>query len=145
MNKQKHSTGPCGADGGPMPFTTDIARATRKNSNFRTALWTGCHLQLTLMCIPAGGEIGLEKHNDTDQFLRLESGNGIVKMGACREKPDFQKEICAGDAILIPAGTWHNIVNTGCTPLKLYSVYAPPQHPRGTVHRTKGEADAAEE
>lgn len=115
-----------------------------QNQNFRTALWTGCHLQLTLMCIPAGGEIGLEVHPDTDQFIRLESGQGMAMMGACKDKLNFQKCIGADDAVFVPAGTWHNIINTGRCPLKLYSIYAPPHHPHGTVHRLKADADAAE-
>jgi len=131
-------------DYGPCPFVTNIAQATVKNNTYRTALWTGNHLQLTLMCIPAGGEIGLEVHPDTDQFLRLEQGRGIVMMGPSRDRLTFRRRVSADDAVLVPAGTWHNIVNTGRGPLKLYSIYAPPHHPRGTVQRTKAEADAAE-
>lgn len=130
-------------DYGPQPFVTDIEKATCCNNNFRTALWTGCHLQLTLMCIPAGGEIGLEMHSDTDQFIRLESGVGIVKMGCSKENLNFEKCIGKGDAVFVPAGTWHNIINTGCSPIKVYSVYAPPKHPHGTVHKTKRIADAS--
>lgn len=131
-------------DYGPEPFTVNIEQATCRNNNFRTALWSGCHLQLTLMCIPVGGEIGLECHEDTDQFLRLELGNALVKMGNCKEKLNFQKCICAGEAVFVPAGTWHNIINTGCSPLKIYSIYAPPKHPHGTIHKTKAIADAEE-
>jgi mannose-6-phosphate isomerase-like protein (cupin superfamily) len=131
-------------DYGPEPFTVNIQKAACQNNNFRTALWTGNHLQLTLMSIPAGGEIGLEMHEDTDQFIRLESGNAIVKMGSCKNKLNFQKRIGADDAVFVPAGTWHNIINTGCRPLKVYSIYAPPKHPRGTIHQTKAIADAAE-
>ena len=137
--------GPCSRDTdfGPEPFVVNIEQATLRNRNFRTALWTGCYLQLTLMSIPAGSEIGLELHPDTDQFLRIESGSGVVRMGACKDRPDFQKYVGAGDAVFIPAGTWHNLINTGRCPLKLYSVYAPPHHPHGTVHKTKAIADAA--
>lgn len=127
-------------DFGPDPFVVNIACATKQNQVFRRALWTGCNLQLTLMCIPPCGEIGLEIHPNTDQFLRLEQGQGIVRMGNCKEHLDFQKPICADDAILIPSGTWHNIINTGRAPLKLYSIYAPPHHPHGTIHRTREEA-----
>lgn len=130
-------------DYGPEPFTVDIEQMTCHNQNFRTALWTGNHLQLTLMSIPVGGEIGLEIHEDTDQFLRLESGSGLVKMGPGKEKLNFQKRIGTGDAVLVPAGTWHNIMNTGCCPLKIYSIYAPPKHPHGTIHQTKAIADAS--
>lgn len=131
-------------DHGPEPFCTSIEKAVCQNENFRTAIWTGENLQVTLMCIPMGGEIGLENHRDTDQFLRIESGTGAVKMGCCRDTADFKRQIGAGDAVFVPAGTWHNIVNTGTCPLKVYSVYAPPKHPKGTVHKTKSAADAAE-
>jgi len=129
-------------DRGPQPFVTNISQATNSNPNFRTALWTGTHLQLTLMCIPAGGEIGLEVHPDTDQFLRVESGNGCAMMGPRRCALHCRCPVGEGSAIFVPAGTWHNLVNTGCCPLKLYSIYAPPHHLRGTVHRTKAQADA---
>ena len=92
--------------------------------------------------IPKNGEIGLEVHNDTDQFLRVESGKGIVKMGSCRDKMNFHKYIGAGDTVFVPAGTWHNIINTGDCPIKIYSIYAPPKHPHGTVHKTKEIAEA---
>lgn len=133
------------ADRGPEPFCISIEKAVCENENFRTALWTGDNLQVTLMSIPVGGEIGLENHRDTDQFLRIESGMGAVKMGCRRDTADFKRQIGAGDAVFIPAGTWHNIVNTGSCPLKVYSVYAPPKHPKGTVHKTKSASDAAED
>ncbi len=131
-------------DYGPAPFVVDIRKATLKNDNFRTTLWTGTHLQLTLMSIPVGGEIGLEKHNTLDQFLRLESGHGLVMMGKSQDKLDFQMNITSGYVVLIPAGTYHNLVNKGNVPIKLYSIYAPPAHQHGTVHKTKEEADKAE-
>lgn len=131
-------------DFGPEPFVTDIRAATLRNCTFRTALWTGKCLQLTLMCIPVGGEIGLESHPNLDQFLRLEDGSGIAMMGQCKDKLGYRRKVCSGSAIIIPAGTWHNVVNTGNRPIKLYSIYAPPEHPRGTIHCTKAEADAAE-
>lgn len=131
-------------DYGPEPFTVNIEEATKRNRTFRTALWTGKYLQLTLMSIGVGDEIGLEIHLDTDQFLRIEQGRGIVKMGSSKDNLNFQKRVSAGDAILVPAGTWHNVINTGNVPLKLYSIYAPPKHPRGTVHRTRADAMAAE-
>ena len=140
MRYAEHNQNP--VDFGPEPFVVNIARATQQNPFYRRTLWTGCHLQLTLMCIPPCGEIGLEVHPDNDQFLRLEEGQGIVMMGACRERLNFQRPVCQDDAIFVPAGTWHNVVNTGRTPLKLYAIYAPPHHPHGTVHRTKAESDA---
>jgi len=131
-------------DYGPEPFVINIGQAARQNDTFRTALWTGNHLQLTLMSIDVGEDIGLENHPNLDQFLRIEQGQGIVRMGLSRENLDFQRKVGRGYAVIIPAGTWHNLVNTGNVPLKLYSIYAPPQHPKGTVHRTKADAMAAE-
>jgi mannose-6-phosphate isomerase-like protein (cupin superfamily) len=132
-------------DYGPKPFVVNIEEATKENKNFRTALWTGEHMQITLMSIEVGGEIGLEIHPNLDQFLRIEEGQGIVKMGTKKDKLDFQARVSDDYAIVIPANTWHNLINTGSRPIKLYSIYAPPQHPFGTVHKTKAEADAAEE
>jgi mannose-6-phosphate isomerase-like protein (cupin superfamily) len=97
------------------------------------------------MCIDVGEDIGLEIHPDLDQFLRIEQGQGLVMMGDRRNRLDFQEKVCDDYAIVIPAGKWHNLINTGNVPLKLYSIYAPPQHPRGTVHETKEDAQAAEE
>lgn len=131
-------------DYGPKPFVVNINEATKQNNTFRTALWTGEHLQVTLMSINPGEDIGLEIHPHLDQFLRIEEGQGIVKMGNRKDKLDFQRRVSDDFAIMIPAGTWHNIINTGDIPLKLYSIYAPPQHPHGTVHKTKAEAEAAE-
>ncbi|MET3696737.1 mannose-6-phosphate isomerase-like protein (cupin superfamily) [Bacillus oleivorans] len=131
-------------DYGSKPFVININEATKQNNTFRTALWTGEHLQLTLMSINAGEDIGLEIHPNVDQFLRVEEGQGLVQMGKRRDRIDFQRRVYDDYAILIPAGTWHNLINTGNTPLKLYSIYAPPQHPFGTVHESKADAIAAE-
>lgn len=131
-------------DYGPEPFVTNIHNAAIQNKNFRTALWTGNYLQLTLMSIPVGGDIGLEMHPHLDQFLRIETGRGLVKMGGSKDTLNYQRTICDGYAIFIPAGTWHNLINTGNRPIKLYSIYAPPQHPHGTIHETKAIAEAAE-
>lgn len=127
-------------DYGPQPLVINIERASTQNIIFRTALWTGHHLQTTLMSINPGEEIGTEIHPTTDQFLKLEQGQGQVKMGHQRDILHLQANVTAGDAIFVPAGTWHNVINTGNTPLKLYAIYAPPQHPHGTVHRTSAEA-----
>ena len=131
-------------DPGPVPFAANMEQASRHNHNFRTAVWTGNHLQLTVMCIPLRGEIGLELHPDTDQLIRVEEGQASVRMGKSRDQMTFRRCLSAGDAVLIPCGTWHNVVNTGNRPLKLSSVYAPPQHPKGTIHRTKADAEQAE-
>lgn len=132
-------------DYGPEPFAINIGKAARDNCAFRTALWTGAHLQLTLMSIKAGEDIGLEIHPEVDQFIRVEQGQGLVRMGDDRDTVDFQRKVCDGFVFIIPAGKWHNVINIGNVPLKLYSIYAPPQHPGGTVHRTKAEALAAED
>lgn len=129
------------SDHGPQPFAANIPCAARQNANFRTAFWTGCHLQMTLMCIPVRGEIGAEIHPDTDQLIRVEAGYALVRMGACKEALDCCRQLGVGDAVLVPGGTWHNVSNIGSCPLKLSSIYAPPHHPRGTIHRTKAEAD----
>jgi mannose-6-phosphate isomerase-like protein (cupin superfamily) len=131
-------------DYGPEPFVIDIEEATLQNNAFRRALWTGNNLQLTLMSIPRGNEIGLEIHNNEDQFLRIEEGTGVVEMGYSRDRLDYQEKVSDDDVILVPAGVWHNIINTGDRALKIYSIYAPPHHPHGTVHETKEDAMADE-
>lgn len=131
-------------DHGKNPFVVDINRASKQNNTFRTAIWTGEHLQVTLMSIDVGDDIGLEIHHDTDQFLRIEEGQGLVQMGKNKNQLDFVRRVGDDSAIMVPAGTWHNLTNMGNTSLKLYSIYAPPEHPFGTVHRTKAEAEAAE-
>ena len=128
-------------DYGPEPFIVNIEKATLQNNNFRTALWTGNHLQLTLMCIDVGDDIGLEMHPDVDQFIRIEQGQGLVMIGDNENNLYFQRKVYDDYVIVIPAGKWHNVINIGCTPLKLYSIYAPPEHPHGTVHRTKEDAE----
>lgn len=131
-------------DYGPNPFVVNINKATKQNRTFRTALWTGTHFQLTLMSLKVGEDIGLEMHPDVDQFLRIEQGQGIVRMGKNKNNLTFERRVRDDSAIVIPAGTWHNLINTGNVPLKLYSIYAPPNHPFGTVHPTKRDAMAAE-
>jgi mannose-6-phosphate isomerase-like protein (cupin superfamily) len=94
-----------------------------------------------LMNINVGDDIGLEMHFDLDQFIRIEEGRGIVMMGDRKDQLDFRARVYDDYAIFIPAGKWHNLINIGRTPLKLYSIYAPPEHPRGTVHKTKEDAE----
>ena len=131
-------------DYGAEPFTVNIDEATKQNNTFRTALWTGNNLQVTLMSIDVEDDIGLEVHPTGDQFIRIEEGQGLVKMGENKDKLDFEREVHDDYAIMIPAGKWHNVINTGDKPLKLYAIYAPPEHPHGTVHKTKADAEAAE-
>lgn len=116
-------------DQGPHPFVIDIEDAAEDNTRLLTTLWTGEHLQVTLMSIPVGGDIGLEVHEDVDQFLRIEEGDGVVEMGTNQHDLSFRRRISEDSGIMVPAGTWHNVTNTGDGPLKLFSVYAPPEHP----------------
>ncbi len=122
----------------------DIEQATLENGHFRTVLFTGGHMQLTVMRLGPGEEIGLEMHGHLDQFLRLEQGTARVTLGTSEESVDETHDIQADWAVIVPAGTWHNVINSGDSEVKLYSLYAPPEHPPGTVHQTKEEADAAE-
>jgi mannose-6-phosphate isomerase-like protein (cupin superfamily) len=140
-NWNNHNYNPYGnitlQDYGTRPFVVNIDQATKQNNNYRTALWTGKYFQVTLMSINVGEDIGLEVHPTTDQFIRIEEGQGLVQIGDSRDKLDFQVMAYDDYAIMIPAGKWHNITNTGNRPLKVYVIYAPPEHPYGTVHETK--------
>ncbi|WP_405372047.1 MULTISPECIES: cupin domain-containing protein [unclassified Microbacterium] len=127
------------SDHGPHPHVLDIEKATVSNGTFRTAMWTGEHLQVTVMAIPVGGDVGLEVHPDTDQFLRLEQGRGRVQMGPAEDDLPFDETVGPDWAILVPAGTWHNITNIGDEPMKLYSIYGPSHHAHGTVHQTQAD------
>lgn len=124
-------------DYGKQPYVININQATKQNNNYRTAIWTGEHLQVTLMSINVGDDIGLEVHPNVDQFLRIEQGQGIVEMGKTKDNLTFVQYVSDDDAIMVPAGTWHNVKNTGNCPLKLYSIYGPPDHPFGTVEQIK--------
>ena len=128
-------------DYGPEPHVVDIEEVTEDNFNYRTSHWTGSHLQVTLMSIPPGGDIGLEVHHDIDQFLRLEQGEGRCQMGPAEDELTFDEQVSDDWAIFVPAGTWHNVTNTGDEDLRLYAIYGPPHHPHGTVHATKADAE----
>ena len=132
-------------DYGPAPFVIDMERASAVNTDYRIALWTGEHLQTTLMQINVGDDIGTEMHPDTDQYIMIAEGCGMVAMGKTKEQMNYRKGVQSGYGVFVPAGTWHNIVNTGNRPLKLISVYTPPEHPHGTVHATKAIAQKAEQ
>jgi mannose-6-phosphate isomerase-like protein (cupin superfamily) len=122
----------------------DIERETLDNTNFRTALYTGKALQLTVMSLKPGEEIGVEMHDHLDQFIRVEQGRATVTFGPSKDEVTETHHVEDDWVVIIPGGTWHNVINEGDGDLKLYSVYAPPEHPEGTVHVTKAEADAAE-
>ena len=128
-------------DNGPNPYAVNIEEATLENGNFRTALWTGKEFQVTLMEIPVGGDVGLEVHSENDQFLRLEQGKGLAKMGPAKDNFTFEQEVGPDWAVIVPKGTWHNIENIGDEPMKFYSIYAPAHHPHGTVHKTQADED----
>lgn len=130
-------------DHGPNPYVVDIEQLTVENETFRTAAWTGSQMQMTVMAIQPGDDIGMEVHDDHDQFLRIEQGIAKVEMGPSEKELEVWE---AEDdfAIFVPAGTWHNVTNTGDGVLKLYSIYAPGEHEHGTIHETKAEAEAAE-
>jgi len=121
-------------------YVGPIEKTTEKNKYFRQVLYTGKHLQLVVMCLQPAEEIGNEVHPDVDQFFRIEEGEARFIFEG-KEK----HVVHAGEAVVVPAGTYHNVVNTSVTkPLKLYTIYTPPNHPEGTVHKTKAEAEAAE-
>ena len=120
-------------------FVADIEELTENNSDFRRVLYTGNNLQLVLMAIQPGEEIGEEVHDDRDQFFRIEKGTGEVWIDGNRSK------VKSDDAVIVPAGARHNIVNTGDEPLRLNTLYGPPEHRDRTRHVTKADADAADE
>jgi mannose-6-phosphate isomerase-like protein (cupin superfamily) len=128
-----------------LGWVADIERATLENENFRTVVWTGEHSQLTVMRIAPGEDIGKEVHPDHDQFIRIEAGQGRAELGPSEDVVEETHDVGDDWAIVIPAGIWHNVVNTGESDLKVYSLYSPPEHPPDTVHRTKAEAEAAEQ
>jgi mannose-6-phosphate isomerase-like protein (cupin superfamily) len=121
-------------------FVGNIEKATEKNHYFRQVLFTGKHTQLVVMCLQRSEEIGNEVHKKVDQFFRIEKGEAKFVFNGKEEHI-----VGEGGAVVIPAGTYHNVINTSKTrQLKLYTLYSPPNHPDGTVHKTKAEAEAAE-
>lgn len=133
-------------DNGPEPNVFDLETATEENTNYRTTAWTGKYLQVTLMSIPVGESIGWEVHPETDQFLRLDGGTGKCILGP-NENQDgatVVQDVSDGWAVQVPAGTWHDIVNTGDEPMQVYAVYAPSHHAKGIVHETAADAEADE-
>jgi mannose-6-phosphate isomerase-like protein (cupin superfamily) len=123
-----------------MPgYHTDIEKKSLENGYFREVLFTGPHSQLVVMALKPKEDIGMEVHADVDQFIRVEAGQGKAVL----DGKEF--ELADGSAVVIPAGTQHNIINVSATePLKLYTIYTPPEHPDGTIHKTKAEAEAYE-
>ena len=129
-------------DIGPKPQSFDLEQATLDNELYRSVAWSGRYLQLTLMSIPPGGDIGLEVHPETDQFIRLDAGRGRVEMGTAKDRLTMKKEVSDGWCVLIPAGTWHNITNIGDEPMQVYAIYAPAHHKPGKIHESAADAAA---
>lgn len=132
-------------DNGPNPNAFDIEAGTVENTNYRTVAWTGKYLQVTLMSIPVGSSIGLEVHPETDQFLRVDAGQGRCEMGPSKDEVTFTQDVEDGWSIQVPAGMWHDVINTGDEPLQVYAVYAPVHHAQGIVQATAEDAEADEE
>jgi len=120
-------------------YSGNIEKQTLKNNYFRQVLFTGKHAQLVVMCLQPGEEIGNEVHPNVDQFFRIEQGEAKFILNE-KEKHVVRD----GEAVIVPAGTFHNVINTGKGQLKLYTIYSPPNHPDGTVHKTRAEAERAE-
>ncbi len=127
----------CKNEHGGEVFVSNMGKMTYRNINFRESVWTGKYLQMTVMSIQRGDDIGIEMHHDTDQFIRIEHGTALAVIGKDDACERTRYKLCAGDAIFIPAGTWHNIINIGRCDLKISSIYAPPHHPRCTSEYTK--------
>ena len=124
-------------DHGTKPWVVNIEELTTSNQNFRTTWWTGKQLQMTVMSIQPGEDIGLEVHQKGDQFIRVEEGTARVQMGTSKTNLSYDKTVGDDWAMFIPEGYWHNISNAGKEELKVYVLYAPPEHPAGTIHPTK--------
>lgn len=127
-------------DYGPETFVTKIDWEARQNNDYRSTLWTGDYLQVMLMSMGSGSKTDLEIH-DTDHFIRIEEGQGVVETGMDRNNLDFRVTVSEGYAIMIPAGIWHTVGNLGSSKLKMYVVYAPPQFAHGTVIETEVRQD----
>ena len=127
-----------------LGWAGNIEQMTLDNSNFRTVVFTGAHAQLTMMRLAPGEDIGREVHPDRDQFLRLEQGTARVELGSSEDAIEETYDVAADWAFIVPAGVWHDVVNIGDDEVKLYSLYSPPEHADGTIHRTKQDAELAE-
>lgn len=132
-------------DNGPEPNVFDLETATKENTNYRTTAWTGKYLQVTLMSIAPGESIGYEVHHDTDQFLRLDAGVGKCIMGPEKDNITVEQEVSDGWSIQVPAGVWHDVINTGDEPMQVYAIYAPTHHAKGIVQETAEQAEQDED
>lgn len=131
-------------DYGAKPTVLNIEDYTMANDDYRNTLWTGDRVQVTLMSIPVGSDVGLEMHPDVDQFFRIEQGSALVEVGMVKDSLNYRENADADFAIIVPAGHWHNLTNTSDVPLKLYTIYSPAEHAHGTVHKTKQESIEAD-
>lgn len=143
MDDRRRLTQPDTVGAGGLGWVDDIERATLDNDTFRTVLFTGEHLQLTVMRLAPDEDIGREAHPQRDQFLRIEAGTARLELGPSADEVTETRQLEADWAGIVPAGVWHNVVNVGADDVKLYSLYAPPEHPPGTVHRTRADSDEA--
>ena len=130
-------------DHGPQPYVMNVRNAAIQNTRYRTTLWTGPNSQMTVMSIPVGEDIGLEMHTKVDQWLRIEQGQGRAQTGPAQDNLTMHQDMVENDVLFIPAGTFHNIINTGAVPLKVSSVYSPSNHPYNTQHNTAADAAKA--
>jgi len=135
LEKKSQSTSERSEDRSSRGLVTDIEKVTEQNNDFRRVIYTASHSQLVVMALPPGEHIGAETHRDVDQFLRVEEGTGEVMLGSTR------RPVGPGSAIVVPAGTKHDVRSAGDKPLKLYTVYSPPQHRDGIVHHTRADAE----
>ena len=119
----------CKTENSDGVLVANVGREAYKNNDFRKVFWTGAHLQMTLMSLGRAGEIGVECHVDTDQYIKIERGRALLVIGQAKESMTERKHLYEGESVFIPAGTWHNVINCGRSTLKLSSIYAPPHHP----------------
>ena len=130
-------------DYGEKPWAVDIEDLTLENNNYRAVKWSGRFMQMALMSLKPGEEIELEMHSASDQFIRIEEGEGLVYMGESKDNLSFVEYVKDDWAVFIPAGIWHKLLNTGKGDLKFYTIYAPQEHSKATVHKTFADARAA--
>ena len=127
-----------------LGWIDDIEKLTLENTNFRTVAYTGEHTQLTLMRLGPGEEIGWERHGNIDQFLRLEQGKARVEFGRTEDAVDETHEVADDWAFIVPAGVWHDVINTGQEPMQVYAIYAPVHHAPAITQATSEDAEADE-
>jgi len=122
------------------PYVVNLDDLIEQNKHYRTTIWTGEKMQMIAMSLAPQEEAGVEVHRKADQFILIEEGMGLCRMGPEKDEFNFERTLSEDCAIFIPMNTWHNIINTGGTPLKLYTIYSGPEYKPGTVHETKDEA-----